>query len=62
MGTPEGVQRLATEFDLQGAIEWSEDKARERAMRGLEAIRDLPATPAREAMEALAHFVVRRER
>lgn len=61
MGQGGDPARLAEEFDLEAALEFSYGRAGQRAERGVEALSVLPATPARDALEELAQYVVRRE-
>ena len=61
MKSPRRQQRLAAEFDLAAALEFSEQRARQRAESAIVALQVLPASLARDALAELAQFVVRRE-
>lgn len=62
MGRADGVARLREEFALAEAVDYSMARAAEHVARGRRALDELPAGPARRAMEQLADFVLQRER
>jgi len=56
------VNKLREEVQACGALEASLDQARHFVQQGLIALRDLPDSEGREALEILAHYVVDRVR
>ncbi len=58
----EGVEEFRSLVERSGAREEMEGRARHLASRAEEALGSLPSTPQREALSALARFVVERER
>ena len=61
MGRPRSLQQLASEFDLGAALEFSLERARQQVDGAVRALEALPPTPAREALQELAQYVVRRD-
>ncbi len=61
MAADGGLGRLAAEFDVPAAVQFSLERARERIAAALEALEGLPEGPARAAMADLAGHVVQRE-
>ena len=61
MGSRDGLARLADEFDLDAALEFSHDRAKQRIEQAVQALAVLPESPARDALEELALYVVRRD-
>lgn len=56
------LARLREEFDLRSACDYSLERASERIALASEALGLLPQSPARDALEGIADFVVRRNR
>lgn len=61
MGQPDGLARIAAEFDLDAALAFSYERANARIQRGVQALDVLEPSPARTALEELALYVVRRD-
>ena len=65
MGSPDeerALARLREEFDLRSACDYSLERASERIALAGEALALVPQSPARDALEGIADFVVRRNR
>jgi geranylgeranyl pyrophosphate synthase len=57
----ERVQRIVDNIRKNAAIEKAMNEAREAVSRALDALKDAPASPEREALEDLAKFIVDRK-
>jgi octaprenyl-diphosphate synthase len=60
MAQPGGLVRLHAEFDVEGAIAYAMQCAQAAVTRARDALRRVPAGPAREAMAQLGDYVLRR--
>ncbi|MCB9868552.1 MAG: polyprenyl synthetase family protein [Planctomycetes bacterium] len=59
-GAP-GAAELRAEFDVDGALRYSLDRARQLVLDGMAALKALPEGPARDALAGVAEYVLRRE-
>lgn len=59
--TDEDIQEVLDIFEAEGSIEFAERKMNELTTEALEAITDLPESPAQEKLEELGRFIAERD-